>query len=79
MPFARVWEQSAPVPLNPPPQPSLLLRPPVLQGCFNMTQVDAARHLGFGSSTVLKKVRPAAMPGRLLAEAVGVPTRCGPA
>ena len=30
--------------------------PPVSQGCFNMTQVDAARHLGFGSSTVLKKV-----------------------
>ncbi|PSC76547.1 RWP-RK transcription factor [Micractinium conductrix] len=26
------------------------------EGCFNMTQVDAARHLGFGSSTVLKKV-----------------------
>ncbi|KAI3437699.1 hypothetical protein D9Q98_000148 [Chlorella vulgaris] len=31
---------------------------PILEaeGCFNMTQVDAARHLGFGSSTVLKKV-----------------------
>jgi hypothetical protein len=30
---------------------------PILEqeGCFNMTQVDAARHLGFGSSTVLKK------------------------
>lgn len=30
------------------------------EGCFNMTQVDAARHLGFGSSTVLKKVGPRA-------------------
>ena len=62
--------------LNAPPQPFLLLHPCALQGCFNMTQVDAARHLGFGSSTVLKKVRLAAMPGRLLAEGVGVPTGC---
>ena len=40
-------------PTHPPPQP-----PRVSQGCFNMTQVAAAHHLGFGSPTSIKAVGP---------------------
>lgn len=47
-----------PVPLGPRKYVSSQITISILEqeGCFNMTQVDAARHLGFGSSTVLKKV-----------------------
>ncbi len=37
-------------------QRALLLPTLHLQGCFDMTEWDATRHLGFGSATVLKKL-----------------------
>ena len=32
------------------------ISPPTAQGCFDMTEWEATRHLGFGSATVLKKL-----------------------